>query len=195
LPSEPAFSDDPAEDIELPADLGRLAGQLARESALLAQCFPAGEISGRPRSQEVHLAESEPARSSSLAAGGRRAEAARFLGPALAILAAVSGGAGLAWMARNDAPAQPTERLADHSARGSTHKVAYRPAADRDSIPGSRDRSSATGNAGLAEEQPFTGPAASSPPASIVHELSGPELEGFLDLLDQDDGAGVRLSI
>jgi hypothetical protein len=192
-PSEPAFSNDPAEALELPEDLSQMAGQLVRESALLAQHYPAGELSGSPRSREVQLAENGSAGRSPFA-DGRRGDAARFLGPALLVLFAISGGAWLMWTGWGAGSPQPAEQLADYSSDASTRRVSYRPA-ESVAPSGARGRPLPHEYKILPEGGDSLEPNAASPPASMVHELSGPELEGFLDLLDDDDGAAARLSI
>jgi hypothetical protein len=193
-PSAPAFSDDPAEEMELPEDLGRLAGQLVRESALLAKRFPAGDGSGRPGYREVQLSENGAMARSALTAGDRRGDAARFLGPALILLFAISGGAWLLWAGWAAFSPPSAGQLGDYSSEASTRRVSYRPA-ENAATSDSRVRPVPLGKAPFSEGHNSFRPSGASLPASVVHELSGPELEGFLDLLDEGDGVGARLSI
>jgi hypothetical protein len=174
--SDVRFADDGAE-LELPEDLTFLAGRLEREAALLADRYPA-EAAPRFTQPEVRPAESEAAQRTAAPAADR-GQTGRFLGPALALILAISAGAAMVW---NRTSHEVGER------EGGQHawSVSFRPDAEV------RDQSAANVEkkpAGASKESIL------SSPAAFVHELTGPEMEGLLDLLEHEDPAESRLSI
>jgi hypothetical protein len=172
-PTEPQFPDEG--ELDLPGELTLLADRLSREAAMLAERYPADEPPALPQA-EVRLAESEATQRTAAPSAADRGHAGRFFGPALAILLLISASAAVVWYGMNNGESEQTG--SDHSA----WSVSFRP----DTSP-----------AQVTENTPaITNPApASLSPASFVHELTGPEMEGLLDLLEREETGDSRLSI
>jgi hypothetical protein len=148
---------------------------LAREAAMLADRYPAETAPAFPP-PEVRLADSKAVQRAA-PPPANRGQAGRFFGPALALLLAISVAAVFVWSQSNDGPAEPVGGKQEWS-------VSFRPAGDR------QPSETSTG-----EESPGAGVPLISSPATFVHELTGPEIEGLLDLLECEDAAESRLSI
>jgi hypothetical protein len=177
-PVEPAFP--PGEpELELPGELTLLADRLSREAARLAERYPAEKARPAQEAPSGQIIETiERAASPSV---GRKG-AYRFLAPALALIVAVSASAGLLWR-------HGVNQESDQASGAKTlWDAAFRP---EDPLLSGRSRA---GNRPLAPG-PAVVPARASTPASFVHELTGPEMEGVLDLLERSEDVDPRLSI
>ncbi|MCA9268891.1 MAG: hypothetical protein KDA41_10500, partial [Planctomycetales bacterium] len=169
LPAPPLWDD--AEALELPDGLAAIAEQLRDDAIHLAACHPA-DATPQQRAIACGL-DSPPPKWRWL----RRA--ARWSGVAAAIALAPAG-----WLmvqalresptpvvetARSDAPPR-AGGLRVRTLQGDAALSAVRPA--EEASPGLREIPSATPRV---------------VPAAFLQEVSGPELEGMLDLLEQDD--------
>jgi hypothetical protein len=163
----------PDGELNLPEDLASLASQLSSDSARLAALYPPGPRGGVGVSLPVR--EKSPSRRP--AGAGGASENARFFGPALAVLLAVTGLGAAIWSWSGGSESRSAWTAA-HRGAPAEYRIGPAPSASQGAGASAKAGSSAT------EET-----------AAFVQELSGPELEGFLDLLEQQDAAASRLSI
>jgi hypothetical protein len=162
-------------ELDLPGELTLLADRLSREAVLLAERFPADQPPALSQT-EVRLAESETAHRPSSPAEPSRAR--RYFGPALVLLLVISVSVAIAW--RQSAP----DVTASGGSERSAWNALYRP-----------DETARNSESVSATSLDNRSPPASLSPASFVHELTGPEMEGLLDLLEREEAGDSRLSI
>ncbi len=180
LPHQPSSGD--TAELVLPDDLAALASQLTHDAVTLSQRFPARA----PRSAEVASSpiDAPLARRAADGSGGR-SDAARFLGPALALIVTMAGAAGFVTTWPEPRKTTPSVQTPPEVAAPATGAAS---ASSRNAALGPRDQHATN-------RDPRTAREFSPAPASFVRELTGPELEGFLDLLETHDAASTRLSI
>jgi hypothetical protein len=177
LPIEPAFSDEPGEELDLPDDFLSLGKQLAGEAALLAARYPAGQASRSEALVQLPQLDAPPS-----AGGGGRAGAGRFLGPALIVLVAVAAVVSV-WHGQGASLTTETvQRDLAASAKEARPRSGQSQTVEHQAVERSDDPIFSTLDGATS-------------PATVVHELTGPELEGFLDLLETEVAAESRLSI
>jgi hypothetical protein len=144
-------------DIDLPADLEALAGQLGDDARRLAECYPA-EASARPLGAVSPLAD-------------RRRQWRAALAATAVVLVGIAIAGGL----------QKWHAPADTQASVSPAAAQDRTAVIEDATAGGEQRS-------LDLE------ASRGRPTLSLTDLSPPELEGLLDLLERDPHQAVRIS-
>jgi hypothetical protein len=185
-------------ELELPDDLVQLGDRLRDEAKHLADRFPAGSFgeSIRPfaaepaaaANQQVELANNrtprEPAATHTDSRGRKL-----IAGTLASVLVVAIVGSAVVW--RLSSPAQPTDAVlaTDH---GASRIVSDKPAATLPATELTRSDSELP-----LDPTTFDVPAATNqhPPALYILEASGPELEGLLDLWEQDSPQRTKISI
>ena len=169
LPPQPVWDD--AEALDLPDDLAAFAEQLRDDAQYLAQCHPA-DASDEQRErawQDV----CQQAKEAKPVAQSIRYISMRWASAAAVLLIAIVG-LGSAWVYSQRQAT--TETAAGVPTDESAVTIA---AAASDPAPGLTDELPPN------RVQPISGP--QIVPASFLREVTGPELDGMLDLLEQEE--------
>lgn len=170
---EPAWDD--AAELELPDDLTVLAEQLRDDAMYLAKCHPADAT---PDEREAAMRESAPAKPQAARGWWLRRAAA-----AAAILIVASSG----WLLWKNI--KPDNTQPPTIANNDTHITTPPPIAAAPPLIARENIDEDTNN-NTADELPTAGPRLI--PAAFLREVSGPELDGMLDLIGQDE-AGLSI--
>ncbi len=174
-------------DLELSDELAALGAKLSQQAANLSALYPPAPR--KAAGQEVSLADRQAMRPAAMSnTGGHVGTRGFFYGPALAALLAL---AGVSFVFRTWTKSEsPTDTVHPATLSGDDH---LRTSARAFAVSHGPELLSPMVH--VAPEPPSQTESPAAPePAVFVHELTGPELEGCLDLLKSHDAAS-RLSI